>query len=335
MDELINKRSRKWQLTINNPVEHGFTHDVIKENLSKLKSIIFWCLCDEIGSTYHTHIYIVANEPIRFSTLKNKFPSAHLEFARGSSAENRDYILKQGKWLKDKKHETNLADTFESFGECPVERQGQRNDLIDLIDMVKDGKTNVEIVENIPQFALQLDKIDRMRSAINEEKFKDRFRELVVTYVFGSPGSGKTKNVMESHGYSNVYRVTDYRNPFDTYAGQDVLVFEEFRSSLKINDMLNYLDGYPLLLPARFSNKVACYTKVYIITNIPLEQQFWSVQKDCRETWNAFLRRIHNVKHYDGQQVLEYSTKEYLNTLNTFKNVVDIDDIPFKQMVFE
>ena len=24
-------QSRKWQLTINNPVEHGFTHDKIKD----------------------------------------------------------------------------------------------------------------------------------------------------------------------------------------------------------------------------------------------------------------------------------------------------------------
>ncbi len=31
--------------------------------------------------------------------------------------------------------------------------------------------------------------------------------------------------------------------------GQDVIVFEEFRSSLKIQDMLNYLDGYPCELP--------------------------------------------------------------------------------------
>ena len=41
-------------------------------------------------------------------------------------------------------------------------------------------------------------------------------------------------------------KVTDYIHPFDTYKGQDILIFEEFHSNLKIQDMLNYLDGYPL-----------------------------------------------------------------------------------------
>ena len=50
---------RKFQLTINNPLEHGFTHEIIRQNLEQLKSCLYWCLCDEIGEhgTPHTHIY--------------------------------------------------------------------------------------------------------------------------------------------------------------------------------------------------------------------------------------------------------------------------------------
>lgn len=74
-----------------------------------------------------------------------------------------------------------------------------------------------------------------------------------------------------------------------------LFVFEEFRSSLKIQDMLNYLDGYPLELPCRYANKTACYTEVYIITNVDLVEQYASVQIEHPETWLAFLRRIQNV----------------------------------------
>lgn len=51
-------QSRKWQLTINNPVEKGYTHDFIKSILSGLTSVIYWCMADEVGEqgTYHTHI---------------------------------------------------------------------------------------------------------------------------------------------------------------------------------------------------------------------------------------------------------------------------------------
>ena len=62
--------------------------------------------------------------------------------------------------------------------------------------------------------------------------------------------------------------------------------------------MLNYLDIYPLSLPARYNDRTACYTKVYITSNIPLEKQFMDVQRRRPETWKAFLRRIHRVYEY-------------------------------------
>ena len=58
-------QSRKWQLTFNNPAEHGFTHDAIVEAIENLASVVYWCLCDETGSegTYHTHLYICFQNP--------------------------------------------------------------------------------------------------------------------------------------------------------------------------------------------------------------------------------------------------------------------------------
>ena len=58
--------------------------------------------------------------------------------------------------------------------------------------------------------------------------------------------------------------------------------------------MLNYLDGYPCELPCRYNNKLACFTKVYIITNIPFNQQYINIQAESKETWKAFCRRIHH-----------------------------------------
>ena len=296
-------RSRKWLITINNPLEHGFTHERIREELSELKSLVYWCLCDEIGEneTYHSHLYVAFSNAVRFSTLKNKFPIAHFDFVQGTSQQNRDYIRKEGKWAKDKKKETNHQETFEEYGEMPIERQGARNDLADLYDQIKSGKTNAEIIQSNPEFLFNIDKIERARQTIREDKYKNTFRDLEVTYIFGLTGTGKTRSVMEQYGYENVFRITDYDHPFDSYKGQDVIIFEEFRSSLKIHDMLNYLDGYPLELPCRYANKIACYTKVYIITNIDLEEQYTSVQHDRNKTWQAFLRRIKTVKIYSKE----------------------------------
>lgn len=272
---MADSQSRKWQITINNPVEKGFTHDRIREIVGDMKSVIYWCMSDEIGEngTYHTHVYLQGRGGINFSTIKKRFDGGHFEMARGTSQENRDYVAKSGKWEKSKKSETSVPDTFEEFGEMPVERQGRRNDIDDLYSMIRDGYSDFQILEIMPESLLNLDKLDRVRQVLRYEEFKDVFRQVEVTYIYGSTGVGKTRSVMEKYGFSNVFRVTDYAHPFDGYHGQDVVVFEEFRSGFAFSDMLNYLDGYPLELPCRYANKYACYTKVYIITNIPLSQQ--------------------------------------------------------------
>ena len=163
-----------------------------------------------------------------------------------------------------------------------------------LYDLVKDGLSDFEIIDSNPRYIQQLDKIENVRQILRYEQFKNCFRELDVSYITGATGAGKTRSVMEKYGYQNVYRVTDYDHPFDSYKGQDVIVFEEFRSSLKIQDMLNYLDGYPCELPCRYNNKLACFTKVYIITNISFNQQYINIQAESKETWKAFCRRIHH-----------------------------------------
>lgn len=79
-------QSRKWTLVINNPLEAGLDHDAISELLHRC-SPAYFCMADEIAKTGtpHTHIFLYAPSPVRFSTLKNRFPTAHIEKAYGSA----------------------------------------------------------------------------------------------------------------------------------------------------------------------------------------------------------------------------------------------------------
>ncbi len=308
-------QSRKWQITINNPIEKEWSHDSIKQVIEKFKGCVYWCMSDEIGNdtgTYHTHIFLCCSGAVRFSTVKKRFPQAHLEVCKGTAAENRDYVFKLGKYAGTEKEETRQEGTQEEWGELPVERQGARNDITDLYDMIKDGLTNYEILEACPQYMLNLDKIERCRQVVLEDRYKREWRTLYTTYIYGDTGSGKTRSVMEKYGYDNVYRITDYEHPFDGYKGQDVVIFEEFRSSLRITEMLNLLDGYPCELRCRYSNKIACFTKVYIISNIGLRDQYSELQRDQIQTWDAFLRRIHEVRIFANGSVHSGTVKEYM-----------------------
>lgn len=203
--------------------------------------------------------------------------------------------------------------------------------LIDEEHKYRDNMTNAEIIATNQDYILQIDKLDKIRTTILTERFKETIRlDMEIIYIYGATGTGKTRGVYESNGYSNVYRVTDYLHPFDGYNCQPVICFDEFRSSIKLKEMLLYCDIYPLELPSRFSNKYACYNKVYIVSNWSLEKQYHEIQREDMESWKAFLRRIHKVIVYDKNgSVTEYKSVQEYQDRNEFMKVEDMDDIPF------
>lgn len=322
-----------FQITINAPLKNGYDHEkIISIIRNNFKTILYFCMADEEGSCFHTHIFVVFSSRVRFSMIKRYFPEAHIEKCRGTVSDNVNYIKKSGKWeLDEDKQEKKIEGTFEEYGSQPPDTRGKRSDMSELYQMVMDNMTNAEIIANNQDYILQIDKLDKVRTTILTEKFKETVRlDLEVIYISGATGTGKTREVFEKNGYANVYRVTDYLHPFDGYNCQAVICFDEFRSSLKLKDMLLYCDIYPLELPSRFTNKFACYNKVYIISNWELERQYYEMQREDKESWEAFLRRIHKVIVYgnDGN-IIEYnSVKSYFDRKD-FMKVDDNVKLPF------
>ena len=234
---------------------------------------------------------------VMFDTVRSKFYGAHIEPAKGKHRENRDYIRKEGKWLDDAKHETNHPETFEEWGELPPDKSRSESQAEQIMQMVMEGKTNAQILREMPTAYSKINYIEQARQTLLQEQHENEWRNLSVTYIWGETGAGKTRSIMELYGYANVYRVMDYAHPFDSYKGQDVILFDEFRSQLPLSAMLGYLDGYPVELPCRYANKQARFTKVFLVSNIPLEQQYPSVQIEKPGDWAAFRRRIQAEHH--------------------------------------
>jgi len=95
-------------------------------------------------------------------------------------------------------------------------------------------------------------------------------------------------------------------------------MFDEFRNSLKMQEMLQFLEGYPLALPARYANRQAFYTKVYIVSNWSLEKQYAELKKKDGDSWDAFERRIHKIVEYNGEEIREYNIKELREEYEAF-----------------
>ena len=254
--------SRKWLITINNPLEHGFDHARIKAAVLDLPSVVYWCMCDEQGdecATLHTHVYFVLKNTIPHERVDARFPSFHRDIARGKSSENRAYVLKDGEKFNKQPdgsysykdtgghlHEgINFSDTFEEGGEMPAEQQGKSRDADKIVELIKSGATNEEIVDAVSSAYRDIEKVERVRSMYRDAQFKDSWRDLEVTYIFGKTGSGKTRfyvkpNLMQcfpTSDYPTSFVVTDPKGTLVLETGQ---MFQRAGYRVKILNTINF-----------------------------------------------------------------------------------------------
>ncbi|WP_445293067.1 hypothetical protein [Corynebacterium sp. KPL2825] len=93
---------------------------------------MFWSARKGKSGYLHWQIYLSHDQPIRFSTLKNKLPTAHLEPRRGTAREAVAYVTKEKReskancrWSKAKSTSRRVkvnALTWRSFAKksCPL-----------------------------------------------------------------------------------------------------------------------------------------------------------------------------------------------------------------------
>jgi hypothetical protein len=187
-------------------------------------------------------------------------------------------------------------DVWFEHGTIPDENNQKQSSWDYILEMIENGMSNLEIMRKYPaEFARCRGAIDAFRMEMVLAQLNE-WRDVKVHYIWGKTGSGKTRGILEGHtDRSDVFRITDYKHPWDSYRGQSVVMFEEFRSSLPCEKMLIYLDGYICELPSRYNNKASAYETIYIVTNIPFEEQYANIQMNHPETFAAFRRRIDTI----------------------------------------
>lgn len=307
-------QARKYLITQNNPTDYGYNSTEEFLNIAnELSGLMYGCVSEEIGNktkTTHYHCGLTYKNPKNWQTIKNLYPNADIESARGTCQQIRDYVFKEGKWKGTDKEDTRIDGTQVEIGEMPPERESYDPKSALLLKLIQDGSSDYEILTGYPEYMFDLSTIQRVRLTLLQAEYEDKWRDVYAFYIHGAPGLGKTRLIMDGFGYKNVFRVTDTLHPWDTYQCEDVVVFEEFASSFKIQDMNNYLDSYPLKLPARYSDKTACYTKVFVISNLPLKKQYPNIQAEedrtSKDTYRAFLRRFKGVIEFLDEFNLEY-----------------------------
>ena len=282
---MADKQARRYILTINNPIQTDDAFSDYVKGLEHFKYCIFQREKGHECETEHFQVFIIFSIAKRFTTIKNYFPTAHIEETKGTNAQCREYCSKS---------DTLVSGPYE-LGQFAEERS--RTDISNYIEMVKLGASDEELSTLFPKLYLSnISKNAVIRGKYLESQYLTKFRDIEVTYIYGKPGSGKTSYIYNNFGFESVYNVPMYDyTAFDNYNCEDILLLDEFTGQWSVQYMNKLLDRYPLRLRARFANKVACYTKVFIISNYKLSELYKTEQAENLDIYNSFKRRIKTI----------------------------------------
>ena len=222
---------------------------------------------------------------------------------------------------------------------------GQRNDLVALVQAIKDNMPYAELLENFPHHVLNMgDKIEKTRQNLIREEYKDKEREVHVTYIYGAEGTGKTTFPYRVLGlnYSDVFKVSNYKHTgkFDNYKAQNVILFDEWHGQIELTEMNDMLNGQPYDLPCRFNDRVACYTKAIFTSNYDMETAYkGELDKGKLPSFKGFKRRVKEIiymperNHYVWQ--LGRPTDEVIDKLKSQGAKVELLPQDFVQTTIE
>ena len=289
--------------------------------------------CKSAKGLRHLHCVFEGANACTFNVVKKLFPQMHIDPTQGTKQDVEDYIAKVGKF--EEKGELILARA--QVGEIQG-KQGARTDLTPpdkLHELIYDlGKTPSEILDEYPNAYKQEGILKKM---FYRKRFKETpiQRDVNVTWLVGATGTGKTYKYVElceEYGEDNVYKVTDYDAPFDSYNGQDVLFLEEYRGAFSLPRFLILLDKYKADIHARYTNALGLWTKVYI-TSPCLPYELYTKYKDTSGGYDSLeqlYRRINTIVYC--------SKVETPRNIYYFRNSFDCDikgDADHYRMLFD
>lgn len=279
------QQSTGWCFTLNNPIVSG---EALMELLKRgqPKYVCFQLESGERG-TRHFQGYVLFPKKVRFLRVRELFGDSypHLEKARGSPQQNRDYCSKEprlgGPWV---------------FGECP--RQGRRTDLEAVARKVLDGQSMREVAVNEPLVMLRYSKGLQALSRYRDPP--ELFREVEVRLYVGPTGAGKTHAALAECGYDpkDVY-VKGTDGWFDNYIGQPCVVLDDFAgkaSKISLAETLRLLDRYRYQVPVK--GGFEWFTPKLIIVTSNLHPRLWYEWEKRELQYAALQRRFHEVVEF-------------------------------------
>jgi len=266
--------------TLNNYSEEDVER--IKRESSKFTYLVFQRERGVEGGTPHLQGYAYAPNPKSLAGWKTSIGArAHIEAARGSGAQNREYCTKE---------ETREPSTEPwEFGTMPA--QGARSDLAAVHQRVVEGATLKAISEESPGDFIRY---FRGIQAVQQLYVPSRHWKTTVSWFHGPTGTGKSLEA--SNRFPDAYWKMGSSKWWDGYEGEGAVIIDDYRRDLcTFAELLRLFDRYPMRV--EYKGGTCKFVARHIIVTTP---------KSPRETWEGrtdeelgqLLRRIEEVRYF-------------------------------------
>ncbi len=217
------KKHRQWCFTLNNPTE---TEENSFQQIKNVKYIVYGREVSPTTETKHLQGFVYFENPRCFNGIKKQWPRCH--WTQGY--ENRPALCRERYCKKD-------GDFFEK-GVPPS--QGMRTDLFECKKLLDGKKGVLECFKQNFDVSCKFYKAFEKYILLNMCQRRNKPNNI---WLWGATGVGKTRTAVE---HAESYYIKDNTQWWDGYAGQEVIVFDDFDGRIHIKDMLRYLDRYPV-----------------------------------------------------------------------------------------
>ena len=328
------KRIRKtsYVFTINNPTPEDFGVLEMFINDEKFRYMVYQGEIGHKRGVPHLQGYMEFNRAVDLTVIKKMLPRAHLEIRKGTRDQARHYCLKPcaDPLCKSIHCITERAKNLPKWL-LPVEFGVFKQDSgssywAEALRYVEMGLSDFDILQVNPNYLAQIKAIRDYRREFERHQFKGKtvdvkkdMRDVKVIYIKGITGVGKTYSVVTT--YPDVYVASAQdKNSFDMYAGQPVILLDEYTDERKIQYWLRLLDRYPVQIPCRYQNQWLAAELIFVVSNINFVELY---ECEDEKIVKAFRRRFSAVITMKSrEEFYEVGTKKTYRTLSeTVKNV--------------
>jgi len=181
--------------------------------------------------------------------------------------------------------------TLEEYLEQCPKGAGARTDLVSCKRKIDEGVHYETLMEEEDHFATMA--VHRKFFAEYQSYAKRRkiYEEPYVEVIYGPTGCNKTRRVYEAHDIDDMYVWGPTQGSwFDGYAGQSVVLFDEFRGQIPWGALLQLTHGYPGL-KAQVKCGMVYWSPKKIYFTSPTHPNKWYANV-AEDAYAQFERRI-------------------------------------------